>query len=218
MRDERLHVVVAVDFVDGDRNFLPAAARESHVHVAFQVERGIGDRVQIVGDRLGDSDFATIAYIAVAFDDHVPGLRTVRHACDYKIVRADHNGAAHPGKADLRPRQVWRLESAADDLHFASGQRCRGFDGLNVGIAVEVLAAEGRFGDAHGGGDSSRHKIKVGLQQGQRVEPCSYIVHHDAGSLGELFQTPQGKRFHDVEYTKEYKTGQQVFPMQRNTY
>src|SRR5262249_44966810 len=25
-------------------------------------------------------------------------------------------------------------------------------------------------------------------------------------------------RFHDVEYTKEYKTGQQVFPMRRNTY
>src|SRR5215469_16407058 len=66
--------------------------------------------------------------------------------------------------------------------------------------------------------DSPRHKIKVGLQQNQRVKSCSYVVHHDTGSPRQLFQAAQGKRFHNVEYTKEYKTGKQVFPMRRNTY
>ncbi len=49
--EEWLHVIVGIDLEDRDWNFLAARSGKSHIDVAFAVERGIGDRMKIVGDR-----------------------------------------------------------------------------------------------------------------------------------------------------------------------
>ena len=48
--DEGLHRVVRSDFVERDGNFLAALAAEGDVDVAFGVDGGAGDGMQVVGD------------------------------------------------------------------------------------------------------------------------------------------------------------------------
>ena len=65
--------------------------------------------------------------------------------------------------------------------------------------------------------DSSRYHMFPDLQQEKRVESCSYIIHHNADSFRQSFQPAQRKGLDDIEPSKEYKTGQQVFPIKWNT-
>ena len=60
--------------------------------------------------------------------------------------------------------------------------------------------------------------MRPNLKQDKRVQPRPHIIHQDAGPSRQSFQTAQRKRLHYVKATKEYKTRQNVFPMQRNTY
>src|SRR5438270_627834 len=63
----------------------------------------------------------------------------------------------------------------------------------------------------------TRYKVDPELKQDKRVQPRPHVVHHDACSSRQLFQTAQGERLHYVKATKEYKTGKKVFPIERNT-
>src|ERR1041385_8077785 len=54
------------------------------------------------------------------------------------------------------------------------------------------------------------------LKQGKRVKPGANVIHHDSGSPRQRFQAAQRERLHYVKATKEYKTRQHVFPMQRH--
>src|ERR1700751_4318850 len=56
-----LHGVVGIDLEERDRNLLSAAAREGDEDVAFGVDRGVGYRMQVVGDRDRDANLARVA-------------------------------------------------------------------------------------------------------------------------------------------------------------
>lgn len=62
----------------------------------------------------------------------------------------------------------------------------------------------------------TRYKVLPNLQQDKRVQPRSYIVQHDPGPSRQRLQTTQRKRLHYVKATKEYKTRQEVFPIEGN--
>src|SRR5580704_7461904 len=48
--DEWLHRVVRVNFVERNRNLLPALAAECDVDVSLGVDRGVAHRMEVVGD------------------------------------------------------------------------------------------------------------------------------------------------------------------------
>src|SRR4029077_6083102 len=48
LRYERLHVVVGIDLEDRDWDFLPSRSGERDIDVAFRIDRGIGDRMEIL--------------------------------------------------------------------------------------------------------------------------------------------------------------------------
>ncbi len=48
--DERFYCVIRRDFIERDRHFLPAMAAVGDVNVAFDVHRGIGHGMKIVGN------------------------------------------------------------------------------------------------------------------------------------------------------------------------
>src|SRR5215471_3698329 len=54
------------------------------------------------------------------------------------------------------------------------------------------------------------------LKQDKRIDSCSHIVHHNSSSARKSFQASKRKWLSDIEPTKEYKTGQKVFPIERN--
>ena len=56
--DERLHLVIGGDFVERDRHFLAALAAVGDVDIAFGVHRGVGHRMQVVGDLHAELDLA----------------------------------------------------------------------------------------------------------------------------------------------------------------
>ena len=73
VHQKRFDFVVGIDLVDGDWNFLSAASRETDVDVALGVERGVGYRVQIVGDQHRNFDLVGIAGVPVSRNYDRPG-------------------------------------------------------------------------------------------------------------------------------------------------
>ena len=61
LAEERLDAVVGIDLVDRHRNLLAARPGEGDVEIAFVIDGGIGDRMQVLGDRHGDAHHAFIA-------------------------------------------------------------------------------------------------------------------------------------------------------------
>src|ERR1041385_2519988 len=62
----------------------------------------------------------------------------------------------------------------------------------------------------------TRYKVQPYLKQGKRVKPSANVIHHDSSPSRQRFQASQRERLHYVKATKEYKTRQHVFPMQRH--
>src|SRR5215467_9497887 len=59
--------------------------------------------------------------------------------------------------------------------------------------------------------------MQPNLKQDQRIDSCPHIVHHNSSSTRKSLQATKRKWLSDIEPTKEYKTGQKVFPIQRNS-
>src|SRR5260370_4563235 len=109
-----------------------------------------------------------------------------------------------------------RLQCPADNPYFASGKGSSRSDGLNVRIAIHIFPAQQRLRDSHGVSGLSRHKVSPRVQQDQRIESCSNIIHHDTCSRGQSLQAAQREGLHDVEATEKYKTREKVFPIEGN--
>src|SRR5262249_3724770 len=144
-----LGVVVGINFVDRNWNLLAAPAGERDVDVAFYINSRIADRVQIVGNRLGDLYVATVARVTVALDNHWSGMRAKRYPRNHKVFGADYDGGIHAGKADFRARQAWRLQGFAYDLDLATRQRRRWIDCFDIGVPIHVFSAQDCVGDTH---------------------------------------------------------------------
>src|SRR5262249_62209055 len=97
--EKRLDLVVGVNPVNRNGDFLPAAAGIGHVDVAVVVDGGVGHRMQAFRDGLGDLEFAAVAPVSIAVDGYVTGLRTIRHSRNHKVFRAYNDGAAHAAEA-----------------------------------------------------------------------------------------------------------------------
>ena len=53
------------------------------------------------------------------------------------------------------------------------------------------------------------------MHDGERIKSRAQIVDDDAGAFRKPFQPPDGKRFQNIEDTKEYKAGEKRFPGER---
>src|SRR5262249_24587377 len=157
--NEGLYFVVAVDLVDRDRHLLHAAAGEGYINVAFGIEGWVGNRMQAIGNGLGNLDLAAIADVAVGLDQDLSRLCSWTNLGNQKIFRAHYDGAGNAGKADFGPRELRRLEAPANDPHLASRQGGGRLDGVDVGIAVHIFSAQEAFRDAHRLCHSSRQNV-----------------------------------------------------------
>ena len=152
--EKRLHVVVGVDLEDRYRNFLPARSGESHIDVAFAVERGIGDGMKVVGNRDRNRDVVGLLTCPLAPSSLVltmtgpevapSGTRATRKSSELINDRAFDVAKVHAGAA-----QLGRAQALSDDANLASGQSETGCDRLNVRFAVDVLFSQQAVGDAH---------------------------------------------------------------------
>src|SRR5258708_22685559 len=79
-------VVIRIDLVDGNRDLLSAASGKCYVDIAFRIQRGIGNRMQVLRYGLGDLDFAPIADAAVVLYGDLAGVRAVRHASNQESL------------------------------------------------------------------------------------------------------------------------------------
>src|SRR6266436_974982 len=87
--EKRLDVVVRVDLEDRYRNFLPTGSRESYIEVALAIERGIGDRMKVVGNWDRNLDGMSIAHVPVSTHDHRSRRRSLWDASDHEVVGTD---------------------------------------------------------------------------------------------------------------------------------
>ena len=58
---ERLDLMSGRDFVERDRDFLPALPAEGHVDVSFGIHGGVSDRMQVVGNLQAEMDHKGVA-------------------------------------------------------------------------------------------------------------------------------------------------------------
>ena len=89
--EKRLYVVVGVDLENRHRNFLPARSGEGHIDVAFAVERGIGNRMKVVGNgdrNLNRMRIADVPVGRLVLHDR-PRRRSLGHAGHQEIVGTD---------------------------------------------------------------------------------------------------------------------------------
>ena len=54
------------------------------------------------------------------------------------------------------------------------------------------------------------------MHHSERVKSRSQVVHHNAGAFGKPLQSPNRKRFPNIEHTEEYKAREKSFPSQRD--
>src|SRR6266849_5302865 len=71
LAEEGPHGVAGIDLEDRDGDFLSAASREGSKDIAFMIESGIGDGMQVFRHRGGNAKFVGIAAGAVGDDHHV---------------------------------------------------------------------------------------------------------------------------------------------------
>ena len=124
--DERLHAEVEVDAINRDRHFLAARAAEGGVDVAKRIHRGVGHRVQAVGDLHADIAGPRFARLLAAFHYQIARHGAVRHAGNQERIRADHNGRTHFADGDAGPLHLG--EAFASNLKLAAGDGGRGRD------------------------------------------------------------------------------------------
>ena len=139
--DERLHGEVQIDLVDRDRHLLAARAAEGGVDVAEGVDRGVGDRVQVLGDQHADIAGPGFAGLPGAFDHQVARRSALGNARDDEGIRADHDGRADFADGDVGPLRPGEAFSA--NLQFAAG------DGGGRRDLRDVRLVVGRFPERH---------------------------------------------------------------------
>ena len=89
--DEGFYFVVRRDFIERDRHFLPAMAAVGDVNVAFDVHRGIGHGMKIVGNLHAEVKGHGLAGGARGLHAHDAAGCAVRHARDQVILCGDQN-------------------------------------------------------------------------------------------------------------------------------
>ena len=125
--DERLDVVVQVDLVNGDGDFLAARAAEGGVDVAERVDGRVGDGMQALGDLNADVAGPGLARLLAVLNHQLALGNALRNAHDHEGIRADDDGRGHFTDGD--PRPVGLGKSLPLDLKFPAGD---GRDGRNL--------------------------------------------------------------------------------------
>ena len=149
LSDERHHLIVCVDLENRYRNFLAARSGKSYVKIAFMIESGIGDGIDVAGDGGCDFDGVGIADVSVGTDDDRSRGGAIGHAGDHEIVGADQDRAFDLAKADAGAAQFGGAQAFADDAHLAAGQSEDGRYRLDVRFAVDGFLAQQTVGNAH---------------------------------------------------------------------
>ena len=148
--EKRLDVVVRVDLVDRDLNLLPARSGECHVDIAFCVQSGACDRMQIFGDRRGNPDLVRITGMTIRRHNHRAGRCSRRHTRHQEIIGTYEHCALNRTETHPRTPQFLRAQSATDDPYFASGKSGAGPHRLNVRQAIDILFPKQAIRDPQG--------------------------------------------------------------------
>ena len=137
--DERRHVEIQVDAVDGDRNLLAARSAEGRVNIADRIDRRAGHRVQIFGDLDADvagpgfaravSPFSTISSPAEA----PSGTLTITSELEPMTTGAATSPMVTCGRSDV-------VEALPADVKFPARDRRFGLDLGDTRSAVGIFA------------------------------------------------------------------------------
>src|ERR1700730_5315507 len=206
LRQERLDVVIGIDFVDGHGHLLPARSGESDVNVALGIESRIGHRMQIFGNRSRDFDLVRIARRSIRRHDNRSGRSAGRHSGDQKVVRADDHGTLNFSKTHCRATQLRGTQAAADDAHLASRQGGAGKHGLNVRVAIDILLTQQTVGNSHEPQLPDNTPVAINYR-GSRPKCRRTCI---------TFEPAYGRRLNDIEYSKKYKAQEQRLPRYRH--
>ena len=209
-----------------DGNFLAARSGESHEEIAFAVERGIGDRMKVVGNGDCNLDGMGVAdVVRWCRRTDRPRGRALGHAGHHEIVGADQDRAFDLAEAHAGAAEFGRTQALADDANLASGQSEAGRHRLDVRLAVDVLLPSRRSEmlmstsfrrESRDLSFIRSPKCNKKMHDGERIKSRAQVVDHDAGALGKPLQSPDGKRLQNIEDTKKYKAREKSFPSQRD--
>ena len=136
--DERLDAVVGGDFVERDGNFLAALPAEGDVDVAFGVDRGIADGMQVVRDLHAQRHGEGSAFGGAHAHAHRAARRALRHAREQKIVGGHDQAALRRAELNLRARVVAHAEAGALDGDFSTGKSGAGLHAFDFRRGVHV--------------------------------------------------------------------------------
>jgi hypothetical protein len=133
---EWLRGVGVVDAIDRHRHLLPTGTGKGHIDIAFVVNGGICDRMQVVGDRGGDPHFMGVTAMSIGGYDHAARRRARGNTGHNELVGAYYHRAVDLAKTDFRPPVTRRPQSATEYANLAARQSAPRFNVLDMRFAV----------------------------------------------------------------------------------
>ena len=178
--------------------FCPRDPGESDVDIAFSVERGIGHRMQVLGDRHGDFDLMRIARLSIGRDYDrsgrgARGTRATMKSSELMTTAPSISPKRTRGRrksSGRRPVPVIRTSPP--------GRAAARIDRLDVRVSVNVFLAQQPVRNSHElqlprvglrpNYRGNKPEVQRDLHDGQSVKPGADVIYYDADTLRKVLR------------------------------